>query len=118
MRDVARRENVPVIEIHDMTRTFFETLGYEDSKKSLVHYPAGTWPGQEKDLADNTHVNPYGAYEVAKMVVMGMKELQLEGLAENIIPEWKDYDPAQPDDPSTFKWYPATKRDAAKPDGN
>ena len=118
MRDVARRENVPVIEIHDMTRTFFETLGYEDSKKSLVHYPAGTWPGQEKDLADNTHFNPYGAYEVAKMVVMGMKELQLEGLAENIIPEWKDYDPAQPDAPSTFKWYPATKRDAAKPDGN
>ena len=52
------------------------------------------------------------------MVVMGMKELQLEGLAENIIPEWKDYDPAQADDPSTFKWYPPTKRDAAKPDRN
>ena len=73
MRAVAKREDVPVIELHDMTRTFFETLGYENSKKSLVHYPANTYPKQTKALEDNTHFNPYGAYEVAKMVVMGMK---------------------------------------------
>ena len=29
MRAVAKREGVPVIELHDMTRTFFETLGYQ-----------------------------------------------------------------------------------------
>ena len=61
MRAVARREGVPVIELHDMTRDFFEALGYEGSKKSLVHYPANTFPGQDKPLADNTHFNPYGA---------------------------------------------------------
>ena len=52
MRTVAKREGVPVIELHDMTRTFFETLGYENSKKSLVHYPANTYPNQPKALED------------------------------------------------------------------
>ncbi len=117
MRDVAKRENVPLIELHDMTRTFFETLGFEDSKKSLVHYPAGSFPGQTKDLADNTHFNPYGAYEVAKMVVMGMKELNLP-MVQCLREKWKDFDPAHPDDFTQFKWYPSPLRNITKPDGN
>lgn len=117
MREVARREIVPVIELHDMTRDFFETLGFEGSKKALVHYPANTFPGQDKALEDNTHFNPYGAYEVAKMVVMGMKK---EGLpiVNDLRPEWQDFDAKHPDDPNAFIWYPATKQDATKPDGN
>lgn len=117
MRAVARREHVPVIELHDMTRTFFETLGYENSTRALVHYPAGTFPYQTKALADNTHFNPYGAYEVAKMVVMGMKALRLP-IVKDLRPDWKDYDPAKPDDFKTFKWYPSSRIDVRKPDGN
>lgn len=117
MRAVAKREGVPVIELHDMTRTFFEALGYEGSKKALVHYPANTFPGQDKPLADNTHFNPYGAYEVAKMVVMGMKQLQLPVIGE-LKTEWQDFDAAHPDDPDAFVWYQAQKQDVTKPDGN
>jgi lysophospholipase L1-like esterase len=117
MRAVARRENVPLIELHDMTRTFFETLGYEDSKRALVHYPMGSFPGQTKPLADNTHFNPYGAYEVAKMVVMGMKQLHLPFLSD-LRSDWTDFDPAHPDDWRTFKWYPSMSFDTTKPDGN
>ena len=117
MRDVARREGVPVIELHDMTRDFFEALGYEGSKKALVHYPAGTFPGQEKALEDNTHFNPYGAYEVAKMVVMGIKKSGLP-IAGQIREDWQDFDPRHPDDPEKFQWYPADKQNMTKPDGN
>lgn len=117
MRMVAKREGVPVIELHDMTRTFFETLGYENSKKSLVHYPANTYPNQPKALEDNTHFNPYGAYEVAKMVVMGMKQLHLPFL-KYLRPDWQDFNPAQPDDFNKFLWYPSTDLDVTKPDGN
>ena len=117
MRAVARRENVPVIELHDMTRTFFETLGFENSKKALVHYPAGTFKGQDKALADNTHFNPYGAYEVAKMVVMGMKQLNLP-MVKALRNDWKDYSPSSPDDYNKFVWYPAPVSDTIKPDGN
>ena len=117
MRDVARREKVPVIELHDMTRDFFETLGFEGSKKALVHYPANTFPGQEKALEDNTHFNPYGAYEVAKMVVMGMKQLGLP-LVQHLHKDWQDFDPRHPDNPETFQWYPADRQDATRPDGD
>jgi len=117
MRAVAKREGVPVIELHDMTRDFFETLGFEGSKRALVHYPANTFPGQEKALADNTHFNPYGAYEVAKMVVMGMKQLGLP-MTDQLRADWMDFDPRQPDDPDQFVWYPAQKQDVTKPDGN
>lgn len=117
MRAVAKREGVPVIELHDMTRTFFETLGYENSKKALVHYPANTFPGQYKPLADNTHFNPYGAYEIAKMVVMGMKQLHLP-IVKYLRSDWKDFNPAQPDDYNKFVWYNSVQQDVTKPDGN
>lgn len=117
MRAVAKREGVPVIELHDMTRTFFETLGYGNSKKALVHYPANTFPGQDKPLADNTHFNPYGAYEIAKMVVMGMKQLNLP-IVKYLRSDWKDFNPAQPDDYNKFVWYNSVQQDVTKPDGN
>ncbi|MBO4550581.1 MAG: rhamnogalacturonan acetylesterase [Bacteroidaceae bacterium] len=117
MRDVAKREGVPLIELHDMTRDFFETLGFEDSKKALVHYPANIFPEQEKALEDNTHFNPYGAYEVAKMVVMGMKQLKLP-VVQYLREDWQDFDPCHPDDPDAFQWYPVNKQNMTKPDGN
>ena len=117
MRTVARREKVPFIELNGMTRTFYETLGEEGSKKALVHYPANTFANQPKPLADNTHFNPYGAWEVAKMVVMGLKQLQ-SPLTAHLRPDWQDFDPAHPDDASQFVWYTAAGSNITKPDGN
>ncbi len=117
MRAVARRENVPVIEVHEMTRTFFESLGEENSKRALVHYPVNTFPGQTTELADNTHFNPFGAYEVSKMVVMGIKQLGLP-MAKDLRGDWKDFDPSHPDDWHTYRWYASPVYEIKKPDGN
>ena len=117
MKMVAEKENVPLIDLNAMTKTFFETLGFEDSKRALVHYPANTFPDQPKALADNTHFNPYGAYEVAKCVVMGMKQLNLP-MVQYLRADWQDFDPAQPDDWRTFQWAPAKNANLVKPDGN
>lgn len=117
MKAVAEREGVPLIDLHQMTREFFEALGYENSKRALVHYPANTFAGQDKALADNTHFNTYGAYEVAKMVVMGLKKLNLP-LIKDLRPDFEDFDPSRPDDWETFKWVPSENADTVKPDGN
>ena len=114
MLSVAEREKVPVIDLNGMTKKFFETLGFEDSKRALVHYPKELYG---RELADNTHFNPYGAYEVAKCVVMGMKQLQLP-VVKYLRPDWQDFDPTQPDDWKTFKWVPSPLKDIVKPDGN
>lgn len=117
VRAVAERENVPMIDLTEMSKTFFETLGYENSKRSLVHYPADTFPGQTKKFEDNTHFNPFGAYEVAKMIVMGLKQTN-SPLLEYLRPEWTDFNPSQPDDWTTFHWTPSPMSEFIKPDGN
>ncbi len=117
MRWVAMREGVKVIEVHDMTRTFYETMGNEGSKRAFVHYPANTFPGQQSALADNTHFNPYGAYEIAKMVLQGMRDLNLP-VASHIKPEFTGFDPSRPDPVDTFRWYDSPFFEALKPDGN
>jgi len=117
MRWVAKDLGVQLIELHDMTRTFYEALGVEDSKHALVHYPKGTYPGQGKAFEDNTHFNPFGAFEISKMVVEGMKALNLPVL-EHLRPSYTPYDPARPDDWKTFHWNDGPFIDIVKPDGN
>jgi lysophospholipase L1-like esterase len=114
MKMVAEKENVPLIDLNSLTKTFFETLGYEDSKRALVHYPKEMYG---RELADNTHFNPYGAYDVAKCVVMGMKQLNLP-VVQYLRADWQDFNPAQPDDWKTFKWAPSRISENVKPDGN
>jgi lysophospholipase L1-like esterase len=117
MKAVAQREQVPLIDLTRMSTIFYETLGEEESKKSLVHYPANTFPGQDKPLADNTHFNPYGAWEIAKMVVMGLKKVN-SPLVKHLRVDWQDFDPLQPDNPDAFVWYMSKDSSLVKPDGN
>ena len=114
MKMVAEKENVPLIDLNQSTKVFFEALGFEDSKRALVHYPAEMYG---RKLEDNTHFNPYGAYEVAKCVVMGMKQLNLP-IVKYLRADWQDFNPAQPDDWKTFQWAPSRMTENAKPDGN
>ena len=116
MRKLAEEEGVPVIELNEMTRTLYETLGVEKSRGAFVQYPANTSPGQTKAREDNTHFNPYGAYQIAKCVLQGIKEHKL-GLAR-YIKDFKGYDPARPDDVDAFVWDLSTFTEIEKTDGS
>ncbi len=118
MRWVAEREGCPLIDLHQMTRELFETLGVEGSKRAFVHYPAGTFEGQNTALADNTHFNPYGAYEIAKCVVIGLiaEGIPFTRFLREEFP-W-DYSPLHPLAPEDFHWVPCLRTDMVKPDGN
>lgn len=117
MRAVAAREQVPLIELHNMTRTFLETLGEEQSKQAFVHYPANSFPNQPQALADNTHFNPYGAYEICKMVVEGMKAHHFPFL-QYLRNDYAPFNPSQPDRFDHFHWVNAPSFETLKPDGN
>ena len=117
IKAIAQREQIPLIDLSAMTKTFYETLGFEDSKRALVHYKRGTFEGQKTDFADNTHFNPFGAYEISKMIVMGLKQTN-SPLAAFLRPLWQDFNPAQPDDWQNFHWTPSPLKEFAKPDGN
>lgn len=115
---VAEREHCTLIDLHQMTRVLFESMGEEGSKRAFVHYPAGTYPGQDKPFADNTHFNPYGAYQIAKCVIEGLIEKKIE-LTRYLRSEYpRGYNPAHPDDPDDFHWIESKHIDLIKPDGN
>ncbi|UOQ70460.1 rhamnogalacturonan acetylesterase [Hymenobacter cellulosilyticus] len=115
-RRVAQEEKVALIDLNTLTTTLYEAMGSEESKKAFVHYPANTYPGQAQPLADNTHFNPYGAYEIARCVVEGIKANNL-GLAKLLRPT-PTFDPAHPDALTAWQWFDSPRSAVTKPDGN
>ncbi|MBC7916019.1 MAG: rhamnogalacturonan acetylesterase [Pyrinomonadaceae bacterium] len=108
-KKVAQEVNVPLIDLTSATTTLFETLGPENSKKGFVIYP-------ELKINDNTHFNPYGAYEIAKIIATSIKTLNL-GIAKYLV-DMPAFDPTKPDSFETFIWPPSPKASKIKPDGN
>ena len=111
MEWVAKREGVPFIDLHKMSAAFYEALGPEKSKTAFVHYKAGDFPGMPADVADNTHFNHYGAFELAKCVVGAMQIMGMP-IAENII-NFNGYNPSTPAPAEDFHWFPSPYRTMA-----
>ena len=117
LRQTAKEENVALIDLAALSKTFYEALGEKESVKAFVHYPANTYPNQTKALEDNTHFNPYGAYELANCVVSSIRKQNLP-LAKFIRKDVIDYDPANPNPADKFYWPQSGFVSSVKPDGN
>ena len=106
VRAVAAEEKVAIIDLERMSVAFYEALGPE---KSPLAFSAGG-----KDV---THHNNYGAYELAKCIVQGIRDAGLP-LAQFITEDFKGFNPARPDDPETFVLAPSPQRSDVAPRGN
>ena len=104
VRQVAREENVPLIDLNAMSKVLYEAWGPELSRKAFA-------PN------DNTHHNNYGSYELAKCVVEGMKAAKL-GIVRYLIDSLATFDPSKPDSIETFRVPSSPISKTAKPLGN
>jgi lysophospholipase L1-like esterase len=86
VRQTAKEENVPLIDLTKMSIDFYEALGPERAK---LAFSGGT---------DATHHSAYGAHELAKCIVEGIRANKLD-LARYILADYKPFDPAHPDSP-------------------
>lgn len=113
VRLVAKEQNVPLLDLNNMSAVLYETLGVEGSKNLFVIFPA-------QNLNDNTHFNPYGGYELAKCIIEMMKAQPREfnPILKYLRPEYKKFDPAQPDPFSEWNWPASIFYDNTKPEGN
>ena len=112
-RQVGAEEKVPVIDLHAMSLKFYAALGPENSKKAFAHYPANTFPNQKEALKDDTHHNAYGAYELARCVVEGIKA-NVPELAAHLTEDAGAYDPAKPDPPEKVQIAPSALTGASE----
>ncbi len=83
--EVAKEEQVALIDLHAMSRTLYNALGRQI----------------DKAFQDGTHHNNYGGYELAKCIVEGIKANKLE-LVRFIAADYKGFDPAHPDPVESF----------------
>jgi lysophospholipase L1-like esterase len=117
MRQTAKEENVALIDLNAMSKTMYEAWGPEKSIKAFVHYPANTFPNQTEALKDNTHFNPYGAYELARCIVHSIQQQHLT-LEKIIRKDITPFDPAKPLPVEKFYWPLSAFVTSTKPDGN
>lgn len=113
----AKEENVPLIDLNAMSKTLFEAMGPQGTLKAFVHYPAGTFPGQSQELKDDTHFNAYGAYQLARCVVEGIRA-GTPGLAKYLAPDVLPFGPTHPDPVDAWHLPATPSATAAKPYGN
>ncbi len=104
VRQAAKELNAPLIDLHAMSKPFYEALGPEESKKAFA-------PG------DGTHHNNYGSYELARAVVEGIRAGRL-GLSKHLSKDARPFDPARPDPVAAFKIPHSPLSTEAKPLGN
>ncbi|GGA54329.1 rhamnogalacturonan acetylesterase [Edaphobacter acidisoli] len=106
MRSVAAEQHVALIDLNAMSKTLFETMGPEGTLKAFMHYPANSFPNQTEAISDDTHFNKYGAYELARCIVHGIRAANLP-IKKYLVKGTTDFNPAHPDDVNTFH-LPAT----------
>jgi lysophospholipase L1-like esterase len=101
MREVAATQHVALVDLNAMSKTLFEALGPDRSMKAFMHYPLNSFPNQNEAISDDTHFNKYGAYELARCLVHGIREAKLP-LRKFLSKDMPDFDPARPDALATF----------------
>ncbi len=102
VRQAAKEENVPLIDLNAMSGILYEALGRENIGKAFQ---------------DATHHNNFGSYELARCVVEGIRHAHLP-LAKFVTKDLPPFDPANPDHPDQFIMAASPGVTAAKPDSN
>lgn len=101
VRQAGREENVPVIDLHAASKTFYKSLG----------------ANLDRAFQDGTHHNNYGAYELARIIATGIRQNNLE-IAKYLVEEFKPFHPENPDDVNSFHIAPSAATSTAAPLGS
>lgn len=84
VREVAGRQQVPLIDLDKESMALFNEWGVERSKDLFDYVAPGEHPNYPKGKMDNTHFNELGARKIAEIVLKNIIELHLD-LANHIL---------------------------------
>lgn len=98
-RQSAKELKADFIDLNALSIPFYESLGKDRAYLAFA-------PNGKGDERDHTHHDNYGAYELAKCVVQGIKIAKLP-IATAIVDDFGPFDPAHPDKVDTFALPPS-----------
>ncbi len=73
VREIAKEEAVPLLEMHLRSMDLIKELGEEASKKIYLHYAPGEIDSLPNGKIDDTHFSEYGARTMAKIAAEELK---------------------------------------------
>jgi lysophospholipase L1-like esterase len=77
VKEVAKGENVPLIDLQSEDEPLLDKLGPEGTKKIFLWIPPGKYGLLPDGKKDDTHFTQFGAIQIAGLVVQGLRELDL-----------------------------------------
>ncbi|MBP6001834.1 MAG: rhamnogalacturonan acetylesterase [Pyrinomonadaceae bacterium] len=78
VRTVSKEYNVPLIDMHRKSEAVLKAYGAEPSRSLFLQLKPGEDANYPNGVDDNTHFNPKGAEEMAKLAVEGISEDKLK----------------------------------------
>ena len=77
VRSVAKEYKVALIDMHRLSETILKNYGAENSKKLFLQLKVGENANYPNGIEDNTHFNPTGADEMARLAVQAIREQKI-----------------------------------------
>nr|WP_303657453.1 rhamnogalacturonan acetylesterase [Asticcacaulis aquaticus] len=108
-REAAAESGTILIDLNAGSRTLYEAVGAKGTRALFMH-------SEDYAKTDGTHHSPYGAYELAKIVVQGLRDAKAP-IAAQIADDVPSYDPAHPLSESDYKVPPSQAFTTERPLG-
>jgi lysophospholipase L1-like esterase len=109
MRQEAKEDNVPLIDLNAMSKVVYEALGPKGAPAIFAAGPTGR--------VDTTHQGDYGSYELSQCVVAGIRS-EVPALARYLNDDAPHFDPAHPDPFASFSIPKELNTTTERPYGN
>ncbi|HVZ29470.1 MAG TPA: rhamnogalacturonan acetylesterase [Asticcacaulis sp.] len=109
-REAAKETGSVLIDLNASSAPLYESFGEDGSKVLFEH-------NEDFSKVDGTHHSAFGAYELAKLIVQGLKDNHVP-VADQVVDGWKRFDPAHPDKLEDFKVPPSSSFATDKPFGS
>jgi len=109
-REAAAESGAALIDLNARSKILYEAFGEQGSLHLFEH-------NADYSQMDATHHSPFGAYELAKLVVEGLRADKLP-IAQQVRDDLPRFDPAHPDAEADFKVPPSVSFATSKPFGS
>ncbi len=109
-REAAAETGAALIDLNAQSKILYESFGETGSLHLFEH-------DADYTRKDATHHSPFGAYELAKIIIQGLLDDKLP-IGQQVVDDWKPFDPSHPDAEVDFHVPTSATYATAKPFGN